>query len=81
MIDCPKHSNGNQALLECKDHISQLSYTSFRAHTGYLGHYVWQYGELRPNDTPEYELACLFQRKYLKFSNPQLTSNKVVKAI
>ena len=62
MIDCPKYLNGNQALLECKGHISQLSYTSFRAHTGYLGHYVWQYGELSPNNTPDYELVYLFQR-------------------
>ena len=62
MIDCPKYLNRNQALLEYKGHISQLSYTSFRAHTGYLGHYIWQYGELSPNNTPAYELVHLFQR-------------------
>ena len=38
---------------------SQLSYTSFRLHTGYLGNYVWQYGELGPNNTPDHELAYL----------------------
>ena len=62
MIDYPKYLNGNQALHECKGRISQLSYTSFRAHTGYLGHYLWQYGELSPNNTPDYELVYLFQR-------------------
>ena len=62
MIDYPEYLNRNQALLECKDHISQLSYTSFMAHTVYLGHYVWQYGELCPNNTPDYELVYLFER-------------------
>ena len=68
--------------------ISPLSYTSFRAHTGYVGHYVWQYGELGLNNTPDHELAWNKQtdkeiskyfRKYLKFSNPQFASNEVVK--
>ena len=56
MIDYLKYLNGNQALLKCKA-ISQLSYTSFRTHTGYLGYYVWQYGELDPNNTADHELA------------------------
>ena len=34
---------------------SQLSYTSFRVHTGYLGHYVWKYGELGSNNTTDHE--------------------------
>ena len=37
--------------------ISQFSYTSFKAHTEYMGHYVWQYGELGPNNIPDHELA------------------------
>ena len=62
MIDGPKNLNGNQALLQFKGHILQLSYTSLRAHTGYLGYYVWQYGELSTDNTPVYELVNLFQR-------------------
>ena len=58
--------------LECQGHISQLSYISFKAHTGYLGHYVWQYGELSWY-TYFKEISKNFM-KYLKFSNPQFTS-------
>ena len=53
---------------------SQLSYTSFRLHAGYLGNYVWQYGELGPNNTPDHELAYL--ENISKSSNPQFASNE-----
>ena len=47
---------------------SQLSYTSFRVHTEYLGNYV--YGQLGPNNTPRY------LENISKSSNPQLASNE-----
>ena len=52
MIDCPEYLNRNQALLECKDHISQLSYTSFMEHWvfGVLCMAIW--GTV-PNNTPD----------------------------
>ena len=49
---------------------SQLSYTSFRVHTEYLGKYVCQYGQLGPNNTPRY------LENISKSSNPQLASNE-----
>ena len=56
MIDCLKYLNGNQTLLTVKP-TSQLSYTIFNEHIGYLGDYVWQYGELGLNNSPDHELA------------------------
>ena len=49
---------------------SQLSYTSFRVHTEYLGNYVCQYRQLGPNNIPRY------LENISMSSNPQLASNE-----